>query len=275
MIIDTKAHQPVMDMAPRWEDGYGFQIRNENYGSKKLMDGDSKVNNTLNQEISINKTWFEGVYTFDRSKRITFKLPYIKQHRITNSNNSAVKQSEEGFGDLTLGMPLKHYVNKGSYTSNLSLTPSLRFPTGSSSGDFPISDGSTDLGLSLAYAHSTSKTYQFYDLFYWMNNKGNRGMNDGNELGIDINVGYHPIHNNDNNSGVFLLWDISARYQEEGITLNNKITGGRRIHSGPILVLYKDNIMFRTEYKFPIYEYLEGITISRGNEFNIAAGIIF
>jgi hypothetical protein len=27
------AHQQVMDMAPRWSGGYGFQIRYESYGS--------------------------------------------------------------------------------------------------------------------------------------------------------------------------------------------------------------------------------------------------
>jgi hypothetical protein len=27
------AHQPVMDMAPRWSGGYGFQIRYESFGS--------------------------------------------------------------------------------------------------------------------------------------------------------------------------------------------------------------------------------------------------
>ena len=27
------AHQPVMDMAPRWSGGYGFQVRYESFGS--------------------------------------------------------------------------------------------------------------------------------------------------------------------------------------------------------------------------------------------------
>jgi len=27
------AHQPVMDMAPRWNGGYGFQVRYERFGS--------------------------------------------------------------------------------------------------------------------------------------------------------------------------------------------------------------------------------------------------
>lgn len=36
-----------MDMAPRWEEGYGFQVRYENFGSDDLMDGDSEISNPL------------------------------------------------------------------------------------------------------------------------------------------------------------------------------------------------------------------------------------
>ena len=107
----ANAHQPVMDMAPRWDDGYGFQIRHENYGSKTLRNGDSKVDNALNQKTSINKTWFEGVYTFDKSIRTTFKLPYIQR----TSSSNGIKESNEGIGDLILGVPLKHYINKGAF----------------------------------------------------------------------------------------------------------------------------------------------------------------
>ena len=33
--IKSHAHQPVMDMAPRWENGYGFQIRQEIFGEAR------------------------------------------------------------------------------------------------------------------------------------------------------------------------------------------------------------------------------------------------
>ena len=267
----ANAHQPVMDMAPRWDDGYGFQIRHENYGSKTLINGDSKVDNALNQKTSINKTWFEGVYTFDKSIRTTFKLPYIQR----TSSSNGIKESNEGIGDLILGVPLKHYINKGAFTSNLSLTPSLRLPTGSSSGNLPIGDGSADIGLSLSYSIETPKFYYLYDLFYWVNNRGDRGINEGNELGLDINLGYHPIHNNETNTGVFLMWDITARNIEKGTGLNNQITGGGRVHTGPVIVLYKNNIMLRAEYKLPVYEYFKSSGLSRGNELNIGVGITF
>ena len=69
------AHQPVMDMAPRWEGGYGFQVRHTYRYSDKLILKDDKLSNPLGFERKVHTTWLEGVYTFERSKRITVKIP--------------------------------------------------------------------------------------------------------------------------------------------------------------------------------------------------------
>jgi len=89
------AHQPIMDMAPRWSGGYGVQTRVERFDD-------------------VTTTWVEGVYTWDKSVRATLKLPY---------RNGA-------FDDLILGLPLKKYTNNGARTSNWSVTPSVQVPTG-------------------------------------------------------------------------------------------------------------------------------------------------
>jgi len=270
------AHQPVMDMAPRWEEGYGFQLRQESFGSDKLMNGNSKTSNPLGLKRYVNITWLEGVYTFKPSTRITFKMPYVNQSRTKNVNAQAVKQKNSGVGDLIFGVPLKYYRNNGAITDNFSFTPSIRIPTGSSSGDFPISDGSLDLGLSFSHSLETPKYYTLVDLFYWINNEGKYGMHEGNELGLDVNLGYHPYHNNDNNTGIFMMLDISARHNEKpnSVTLTTA-SGGKRIQTGPVLMLYKDNIMLRAEYKFLAYEKINAVGLSRGNEFSAAIGITF
>lgn len=92
------AHQPVMDMAPRWNNGYGVQTRVENANSETT-------------------TWLEGVYTFKPSLRMTLKVPH--------SNGKT--------GDAIFAMPIKHYKNDGAFTSNWGLTPSVRMPTGGGS----------------------------------------------------------------------------------------------------------------------------------------------
>jgi hypothetical protein len=75
------AHQPVMDMAPRWQKGYGGQVRYESHYSDKVLNGDNEVDNPLGRDRWVHTTWFEGVYTFKREVRATFKLPFVYQTR--------------------------------------------------------------------------------------------------------------------------------------------------------------------------------------------------
>ncbi len=95
-----KAHQPVMDMAPRWAGGSGLQIRHIWFGSNELLDYEDQVSNPLGLSHDVNQTWFEGVYTFDRSFRVTAKLPYLKQSRLRPSGAGTVFEQNSGWGDL-------------------------------------------------------------------------------------------------------------------------------------------------------------------------------
>jgi hypothetical protein len=153
------AHQPVMDMAPRWADGYGVQARIENFDSQTIV-------------------WTEGIYTFDKSVRATFKLPH----------------ADGEFGGLILGLPLKKYSNDGSKTSNWSITPSVQLPTGT--------QDDWDAGLSLSYSSESPKYYQLYDLYSW-----------GDRTGLDINVG---LALPGKGSGKFLMWDVSLLTSDKG-----------------------------------------------------------
>ena len=92
------AHQPVMDMAPRWNGGYGIQTR-------------------IEQANDQTTTWVEGVYTFKPALRMTLKVPY----------------SGGEMGDAIFAVPIKRYKNEGAFTSNWGLTPSVRMPTGGGS----------------------------------------------------------------------------------------------------------------------------------------------
>ena len=270
------AHQPVMDMAPRWSEGYGFQLRQEHFGSDDLMQESDSINNSLGAERLVDTTWLEGVYTFDRSIRVTIKIPYVDQQRGATVNGSFVRQQNSGIGDVVLGLPLKRYKNQGATTQNWGLTPSIRIPTGTSSGGFPISDGSWDVGLSASYSWESALIYQLYDLYYWHEGSGERGMQTGNSWGLDINVGLHPWHDNEENTGIFTLWDISARHEDAPNARNlTTASGGDRIQTGPVFVYYRDSFMMRAEFKLLAYERVDGLGLSRGNEYSLAVGIAF
>ena len=268
------AHQPVMDMAPRWEDGYGFQIRQEYRHSDELFSGNSKVDNPLGLESSVNTTWLEGIYTFKREVRLSVKLPYLDQERIVIRNGVAVRETGQGLGDIVIGLPLKSYTNQVSATSNIAFTPSIRLPTGSTTDDFSTGDGSTDYGASFSASFEKSDLYQYYDLFYWKNGGGKNGMHQGDEIGFDANIGWHPYHDNQTNKGVFLMWDVSARYEKQGEN-SVGITGGKRLSTGPVFVYYQGGMMLRVEYKYPLYEDVFDTQISHGQEFNFGVGFVF
>ena len=275
-VVPAHAHQPVMDMAPRWDDGYGFQLRHERYGSDELMQGRDRIENSSGIERFVDTTWLEGVYTFDRSIRVTVKIPYVDQQRIKFINGESVQQRTSGIGDIVLGLPLKRYKNQGSATHNWGITPSIRIPTGQNSGDFPVSDGSWDVGLSVSYSWESPKIYQLYDLYYWKQGSGEQGMQTGDSWGLDVNVGLHPWHDNDTNAGIFTLWDISAHHADAPSSLNlTSAAGGNRVQTGPVLVYYRNNFMVRAELKLLAHERVDGISASRGNEYSLAFGLAF
>ncbi len=274
LVARASAHQPVMDMAPRWEGGWGFQIRNEYRFSNELMRGDSEVSNPFDRERRVNTTWLEGVYTFKRELRLTAKLPWVEQSRVVIENGASVKQTGSGLGDSILGLQLKHYYNREASTGNFGLTPSVRLPTGSTSDDYPVGDGSWDVGVSASFSAETAIFYQFYDLFYWHNTEGDRGIDRGDEIGLDLNIGVHPYHDNRHNRGIFLMGDLSARYESRGNDTAGT-TGGKRLSLGPVLVGYWNNLMLRAEVKFPVYEDLWGTQVAHGTEFNLGIGVAF
>ena len=193
LITTLLAHQPVMDMAPRWSGGYGFQIRNE-----------------FSPDVS-STYWLEGVYTRSREKRITFKIP-LKDGKTLRSP--------------IIALPLKKYKNHSSYTENWGITPQVKIPI----------EGKGGTGLSISYSSEDPRFYQMYDLFGWRNSKGEPSY------GFDGNIGLHPIHRNETNSGIFTMWDVTVQ-KEKRIT---------SVHTGPVLVVYRKNIMARIEVKLPI-----------------------
>lgn len=241
------AHQPVMDMAPRWSGGYGFQIRYESFGSDKTI-LDKDLSSTYYQETY----WLEGVYTWHRSRRITFKIPY---NSVENSTDDIVS-SHHSVGDLILALPLKKYSNFKRSTQNFGFTPQIRIPFGEQKTHL---DGLYGAGVSLSYSAESFRYYQMYDLYAWTYNDRDPMM------GLDVNLGIHPIHNNATNTGLFIMWDLTSKWDEASTV----------IQTGPVLVPYKHKIMARFEVKFPIVENGNDTQLSKGIFINTGIGFIF
>jgi hypothetical protein len=269
-----RAHQPVMDMAPRWQGGWGFQVRNEHRSSGSLLKAGNRIANPQGRKREMNTTWLEGVYTFKREVRLTAKIPWVEQSRVSIQGGTPTRQTGSGVGDSILGLQLKHYFNRAKSTANIGLTPSIRMPTGSTDDADPVGDGSWDVGISTSFSTETFRIYQLYDLFYWHNSKGARGIDRGDEVGLDVNIGVHPFHDNQRNLGVFLMGDMSLRHEGRGNDTGGA-TGGSRLSLGPVLMTYWNNLMLRTDIKIPVYQYARGTQVGRGTEFNVGLGVAF
>ena len=178
---------------------------------------------------------------------------------------------------------LAYYENNlDRYTDNFGFTPQIRLPTGSTSGSYPASDGSLDFGLSLSYSGEgflfeslpELNFYHLYDVFYWENREGKGGLKEGDELGLDVNLGFKLFHDNDSNTGAFVMWDLTARRQNAGDALTGAYAG-KSVHTGPVFVWYKDALMLRAEWKMPAYEERKGTGLARGDLFEFGFGISF
>jgi hypothetical protein len=268
------ADQPVMNEAPRWSGGWGFQVRHLHRSSDKLLEGDDEVSNPLDLDRRVDTTWLEGVYTFDRSKRITVKIPWVDQRRTTNVGGQAVRQHSNGLGDIIIGTPLRKYINYKSWTSNFSLTPSIKLPTGEKAGSYPISDGSTDLGLSLSYSAESPKWFGSVDFFRWFNLHGRNNQHQGNETGIDLTLGMIVYHNGKTSSGAQIQMDMGYRHKEDGFSLAGN-NAGDRLMIGPAFNFFRGPFYFRTVYSFPVYEYAQTQSVSYGHEWDVGIGVVF
>lgn len=273
-VTSASAHQPVMDMAPRWEDGFGFQIRNETRVTDDLKNRDDHASNPFGRERLVNTTWIEGIYTFKRELRATVKIPWIVQRRDVIRGGVRTRLSGSGLGDVILAVPMRKYWNFRKSTMNIGLTPQVRIPTGSTSESDPLGDGSWDFGLSASVSSENFRWYTLFDLFWWKNTDGVRNIDQGDQVGLDANVGYHVYHDNDKNWGAFVMVDMEARYEEAGRDVGGR-TGGTRLTLGPVLVGYWDNWMLRADVKLPVYERVFGTQFARGPVVNVGLGVTF
>lgn len=271
-------HQPVMDMTPRWRGGYGIQVRTENSVESRLEQDGRSIDNPNDLRSESLTTWVEGVYTFRRGFRLTFKMPWMNKRERLLQKGQPRDILASGFGDLILGIQNKYYFNKPNYTGNFSFTPSFYLPTGSTSGELQLGRGTVDYGLSVSASVETFKVYTYLDIFSRLNTKGSDGIRLGNTLGFDMDLGIHPHHDMVKNRGIFLMTGINGRqYGKDVLSTGDRDpnSGGRILEVAPTLVFYWHNWMWRTEYHIPVYQNLNGTQLANSYRFQTGIGIAF
>lgn len=270
-------HQPVMDMAPRWKGGSGLQIRFEQiHLDRLLVDGD-RAENPDDLGTSVFTTWIEGVYTFRRRVRVTFKQPIHVVSRREVRAGRLDTLGASGLGDLEIAVPIKKYANYPTHTWNLGFNPSVILPTGSTSGDVPLGRGTVDYKLSVSFAREAPDSFLYTDLWGQLHTEGADGKAKGNVLGFDLNAGFMPYSDSARELTVLLLGGAHVRqFGRDRLAggLRDEHSGGLELDAGPIFVLLRGNVAFRAEVMFPVIQNLNGVQLARGPRLQSGVGIV-
>ena len=91
----------------------------------------------------------DWVYTWKKEIRITAKLPYVinAEREMPDGSGGKVIQKDDGFGDLTLALPLKKYFNLDGKSGSWTFKPMVRIPlTDKDEYDFYYKEFGTGLG---------------------------------------------------------------------------------------------------------------------------------
>jgi len=148
--------QPVFNEMPRWDHGWGIQAVQEFRRESDLMSGGQVVAKGFSEEVDV--LHLEGVYTWDKSIRMTAKLPIVLDatREFLDDNGGKLTQFDEGIGDLTLALPLKKYFNLDGRSGSWTLAPQARIPL-SGQDEYEVYDGVWGAGLFAGYETETHK----------------------------------------------------------------------------------------------------------------------
>lgn len=148
------ADQPIFNEMPRWDNGWGIQFVEQYRHDSDLMSGGQVIGEGLAEDV--HTLHVEGVYTWDKSVRITAKLPLVLDARreFLSDVGEKLVQRDEGVGDATIAVPLKRYFNLDGRSGSWTFAPQVRVPL-SDKDEYHVYDGVWGQGLSVGYETET------------------------------------------------------------------------------------------------------------------------
>ncbi len=255
-VCSVQADQPIMNMMPRWDGGYGIQIRAEHIRRADLKQGSDVVGRGFSEEV--NQVYLEGVYTWDRSIRLTAKLPYVLNARreVMGAVGEKVVQHDKGVGDLTLALPLKHYFNLDSRSGSWTLAPQMRIPLGRDDDEFEVWDGVFGAGLSAGYETETYDWFFATSMSIWVFEEP-----EPVEWRYALDVGWNLRED------AQLLWESDLSWDDESQFF---------LSAGPALYWrWNDQVHLRIEWKHDFVSRVSKDELDHGNGDRVSAGIGF
>ena len=233
------ADQPIFNEMPRWKNGWGIQAIYEHRQEDDLLLKDKKIGRGLEEQVDI--LHIEGVYTWDKSIRMTLKIPYVieAKRELPTEDGGIETQKDSGLGDITLALPLKKYFNLSARSGSWTLAPQLRVPT-SNDDAYEIYDNEWGFGLGVGYETETA------DLLFSIG------------AGIWTYLNEEPVEGSANldlaknfilgNFSGHLKWENDLKWEDDG-------EGSLTYLTGPALYLrVTDLVHMRFSYKHDVYD---------------------
>jgi hypothetical protein len=255
-LFPLNADQPIMNMMPRWDGGYGFQVRAEHVHRSDLKQGRDVVGRGFTEDL--NQLHLEGVYTWDRSIRLTAKLPYVVDARreVLSTSGQKVVQRDDGIGDLSLALPLKKYFNLDARSGSWTLAPQLRIPLGKEDDEFEVWDGVWGGGLSFGYETETYHWFIATSAGFWVFEQPEPA-----EWSYSLDLGWNA------RDDMQILWESDLSWDDE-----NKFF----LSAGPALYWrWNDKTHIRIEWKHDFVSRVNSDRPDHGNGDRFGAGVGF
>ena len=255
-LFPLDADQPIMNMMPRWDRGFGFQVRTEHVHRSDLKQGRDVVRRGFTEDLT--QLHLEGVYTWDRSIRLTAKLPYVTDARreVLNESGQKVVQRDDGIGDLSLALPLKKYFNLDARSGSWTLAPQLRIPVGKEDDEFEVWDGVWGGGLSFGYETETYHWFIATSAGFWVFEEPVPA-----EWSYSLDLGWNA------RDDMQILWESDLGWDD-----GNKFF----LSAGPAIYWrWSDKTHIRIEWKHDFVSHVTSDRPDHGNGDRFSAGIGF
>ena len=252
--------QPIFNEMPRWKNGWGVQAVYEQRSEDDLLLKNDKAGRGLEEQVDI--LHMEGVYTWDKSIRMTLKIPYVldAEREVPTKGGAVETQKDSGLGDITLALPLKKYFNLSSRSGSWTLAPQLRLPT-SEDDEYEIYDNEWGFGLGVGYETETSDFLFAIGAGVWtyLNEEPVEGS-----VNLDLAknwiIGKYSGH---------LKWENDLKWEDDG-------DGSLTYHSGPALYIrVTDTWHVRASYKVDVYDRQGSLDHGGGQQLTSGIAAVF
>jgi hypothetical protein len=250
--------QPIFNEMPRWDHGWGFQFVQEFRRESDLLSGGEVVAAGFSEDVDILHV--EGVYTWDKSVRMTAKLPLVidANRELPNGTGGKIIQHDEGIGDATLALPLKKYFNLDGRSGSWTLAPQVRVPL-SGDDDYEVYEGAWGTGASAGYETETYNYLFAAEIASWF-----FGENEPFQATASVDFGF--------NFRVFktsghVKWETDFIYEDDGL---------QKLLIGPHVYLrINDTVHTQVMYKKEVHSRRNSLDHGNGRVLKLGLAFVY